>query len=206
MYKDNVPLIITQIKDLSESANDLLKDLGDLFKNKSLLNTYFSGKDKDLLRVIKSSLIAISKKEKDIEKLEFCTNVPLKEKCINLLKKYGYKLEKDPYENALVYDKEENGIVITIYLETFEDDYEFEGKLGLEILTDHDISVYYNLKTEELSDVLGKIESVIKNKKWTCYDIFKKLSARNNHIEEADDNYFNYDEKTHKFSLKKDIK
>lgn len=205
MNKDYVPLIITEIKDLSENAYDILKDLEELFKNKSLLNTYFSGKDKDLLRVIKSSLAAISKKEKDIEKLEFCTNVPLKEKCINLLKKYGYKLEKDSYENALVYDKEENGIVITIYLETFEEDYEFEGKLGLEILTEHDISVYYNLKTEELSDILSKIESVIKNKKWTCYDIFKKLSARNNHIEEADDNYFNYDKKTNKYSLKKNI-
>ena len=205
MNKDYVPLLVTQIRDLSETTNDLLKDLEELFKNKSLLNTHFSGKDKDLLRVIKSSLVAISKKEKDIEKLEFCTNVPLKEKCINLLKKYGYKLEKDPYENALVYDKEENGVVITIYLETFEEDYEFEGQMGLEILTENDISVYYNLKTEELSDVLSKIESVIKNKKWTCYDIFKKLSARNNHIEEADDNYFNYDKKTHKYSLKKNI-
>ena len=205
MNKDYVPMIVTEIKDLSENANDILKDLEELFKNKSLLSIHFSGKDKDLLRVIKSSLAAISKKEKDIEKLEFCTNVPLKEKCINLLKKYGYKLEKDPYEDALIYDKEENGVVITIYLETFEEDYEFEGSLGLEILTENDISVYYNLKTEELSDVLSKIESVIKNKKWTCYDIFKKLSARNNHIEEADDNYFNYDEKTHKFSLKKNI-
>lgn len=203
MNKDYVSTMITDIKVLSETANDMLKDLDELFKNKSLLNTHFSGKDKDLLRVIKSSLAAISKKEKEIEKLEFCTNVPLKEKCINLLKKYGYKLEKDPYEDSLVYDKEENGIVITIYLETFEENYEFEGQMGLEILTDHDISVYYNLKTEELSNVLSKIETVIKNKKWTCYDIFKKLSARNNHIEEADDNYFNYNEKTKRFYLKK---
>ena len=206
MNRDYVSIMINDIKNLSETAYDMSKDLEELFKNKSLLNTHFSGKDKDLLRVIKSSLVAISKKEKEIEKLEFCTNVLLKEKCTNLLKKYGYKLEKEAYEQALVYDKEKNGIVITIYLETFEEDYEFEGELGLEITTEHDISVYYNLKTEDLSDVLSKIESVIKNKKWTCYDIFKKLSARNIHIEEADDNYFNYDEKTHKFSLKKDIK
>ena len=203
MRAEFVNEVIDHIKNLYLEVEEVKEDLNDLFKDKTSLNKYFSGKDKDTLRVIKSSLETLYKKESAVDKLNMCTNVPLKEKCISLLQKNGYKLFMEPDVYALPYHKAVKKVYITFLLETFDLDDEFKGTLGLEINVNNGDTTFYNLKTEDLPEVLKKIETVFKKKDFTPYDLFNKLSAMNNHIEEADETFFNYDEKSHKYTLKK---
>ncbi len=182
----------TRIKDtierLMSDIEDCYLDLNFIFREKDYLKNHFSGKDRDALRVLKSSLDTIIKQKSAIKNIEFCTDASLKEKCIKLLTSKGYKYEESESGYSLEFWKTVSGINIGFYLELFEPDDEFAGQLGLEI-NDGRSWTQYMLHTDDLSSALTKVESTIKKygKELKSKMLYKALDKYTKSITDTDD-------------------
>ncbi len=72
--------LINKIKDVLPDIKEINESLNELFKNKKVLNQQFSGRDRDLLRVVRSSFKNISKQEKEISNIQINTDSLEKDK------------------------------------------------------------------------------------------------------------------------------